>query len=415
MELLFWLLIFLLPIQLGRHFWPDWSYVFGLKIDYLSPTVYLTDLLVLLILSLWGIKNLKLKIFLKKNFKTLVLPVVVFGFFLLNAFLAQNQGAAFYKFFKLIEFILLGVWVAHQKIKLARITLPLSLAVVYSFLIALFQFLKQKTLGGVFYWLGERSFSMSTPGIAKAVFQGRLLLRPYATFPHPNVWAGFVLISLVLIFASKKTNSMPEQHGARKIERILKWPTFVLGIASIALSFSRSAWVGGALVVLLFVWLTSFVKTKNFLVLLIIFGLVAGLCQSVLKGESFFQRVELNKVAFQMVKSRSLIGVGLNNFIPQLPYLWSETGFTYWFQPVHNIYLLIAAETGIVGLLIFLWFLFLTFKKLAATKNIPLIIVLSTILFLGLFDHYWLTLQQTQLLFTIILGLSWSVVKDKSR
>jgi hypothetical protein len=47
---IFWLLIFLLPVQLGRHFWPDFSFVLGLKIDYLAPTVYLTDLLVLLIL-----------------------------------------------------------------------------------------------------------------------------------------------------------------------------------------------------------------------------------------------------------------------------------------------------------------------------------------------------------------------------
>ena len=50
---LFWLLILLLPVQLGRHFWPDFSFVLGLKIDYLSPTFYLTDLLVLMILSLW--------------------------------------------------------------------------------------------------------------------------------------------------------------------------------------------------------------------------------------------------------------------------------------------------------------------------------------------------------------------------
>jgi len=37
---LFWLLVFLLPVQFGRHFWPEWSYVMGLRIDYLSPTIY---------------------------------------------------------------------------------------------------------------------------------------------------------------------------------------------------------------------------------------------------------------------------------------------------------------------------------------------------------------------------------------
>ena len=52
-----------------------------------------------------------------------------------------------------------------------------------------FEFIKQASLNGLFWWLGERTFTSSTPGIAKAVIDGRLLMRPYATFPHPNVLA----------------------------------------------------------------------------------------------------------------------------------------------------------------------------------------------------------------------------------
>ena len=55
------------------------------------------------------------------------------------------------------------------------------------------------TLGGYFWYLGERSFYASTPGIAAVSFQGRLLLRPYATFPHPNVFGGFLAIVLPLM------------------------------------------------------------------------------------------------------------------------------------------------------------------------------------------------------------------------
>ena len=116
-----------------------------------------------------------------------------------------------------------------------------------------------------------------------------------------------------------------------------------------------------------------------------------------------------------MIKANPLAGVGLNNFIPQLPSYWQQFRMTYWLQPVHNIFLLIAAETGLVGLLIFLWLMVLTYKKLiipkesreASINNYELIIALSVILVLGLFDHYWFTLQQTQLLLTIVFGLSW--------
>ncbi len=76
-------------------------------------------------------------------------------------------------------------------------------------------------------------------------------------------------------------------------------------------------------------------------------------------------------------------------------------------QPVHNIFLLVAAEAGLVGLLIFLWFLTLTFRKQLGVGNWGLITSLLVILVLGMTDHYWLTLQQNQLLLAIVLGLSW--------
>ena len=40
------LFLFLLaiPTQLGRHFWPEWSRVVGIRVDYLSPTLYLVDM-----------------------------------------------------------------------------------------------------------------------------------------------------------------------------------------------------------------------------------------------------------------------------------------------------------------------------------------------------------------------------------
>src|ERR1035437_8081006 len=48
-KLFFYLLILFLPTQLGKHFWPNSSFVYGLRLDYLSPTLYFTDILILLI------------------------------------------------------------------------------------------------------------------------------------------------------------------------------------------------------------------------------------------------------------------------------------------------------------------------------------------------------------------------------
>ena len=365
---LFWLLVFLLPVQFGRHFWPEWSYVMGLRIDYLSPTIYLTDILVVAILGLWGLEKIsnfqlrsnKLRLFSTSNFlRRFWWVLAVFAYLLVNSFLAQNQGAALYKFAKIIEFALLGFYIAKNKISLSMIHYPLSIAVVYSSLIAVTQFLKQASLGGVFWWLGERTFNAGTPGIAKAIVNGQLIMRPYATFPHPNVLAGFVLVSLILIGVRSKV------LGVRKI---LRWLAIALGIVAISISFSRSAWLVGLLSLLPIVYCLLPTRRRLIiipsLILLCLIG-VFYLGPQISADEAFSQRLQLIKTAWLMIQAAPLVGVGLSNFIVRLPDFWQITGFTYWLQPVHNIYFLVVAETGLVGLLIFLWFLFLTYKKLS--------------------------------------------------
>ena len=411
---LFLLLVFFLPLQLGRHFWPQWSYVMGLKVDYLSPTIYLTDVLVFLILGIWMLEkskfqNPKSKIKLKiqnskfnppangQTSKSVFFLAAVFVFLLANCFFAQNQGAAIYKLVKIIEFSLLGLYIAKNNYELRITNYGLFWTVIYSSLLAMAQFTKQSSLGGIFWWLGERTFNLATPGIAKGDFFGRLFLRPYATFPHPNVLAGFILVAFIL--------SSPLIYQKNKVLFIFY---FLFSTFTILISLSQAVWLVGLLL--------GLGALKNFKITKWLKGLIYGGAISLLifflikapifSEESFFQRLELTKNAFQLIKQSPFLGVGLNNFIVYLPRF--QQGQTLWLQPVHNIYLLVAAETGVVGLLIFFWFLFLTLKKLLYSYNPIFLYVYISILLLGFFDHYWLTLQQTQLLVTIALGLIWS-------
>lgn len=51
--------------------------------------------------------------------------------------------------------------------------------------------------------LGERNFSINTTGIATFNWYGQVFLRPYATFPHPNIFAAYMLLSgMILVFIS---------------------------------------------------------------------------------------------------------------------------------------------------------------------------------------------------------------------
>jgi O-antigen ligase len=110
-----------------------------------------------------------------------------------------------------------------------------------------------------------------------------------------------------------------------------------------------------------------------------------------------------------MVKDSPWFGVGLNNFVYRLPKISRESGNIWMFQPVHNMSLLVFTEAGLFGLFIFYAIIYHAIKrrlydKRIISRNIALILI--TVITLGVADHYFLTLQQNQLMFAIILGLS---------
>ena len=132
-----------------------------------------------------------------------------------------------------------------------------------------------------------------------------------------------------------------------------------------------------------------------------------------LSSESVLVRQDLNMNAIALWKTSPLVGIGLGNSIVSLPSVM-HTKQVYFLQPIHNIYLLVLAETGIAGAVFFLWTIIKIFEQLRQQYNqkrrtIVLIKTLSfvSLLLLGLVDHYPLTLQQGQLLFTYIIGMSY--------
>ena len=106
----------------------------------------------------------------------------------------------------------------------------------------------------------------------------------------------------------------------------------------------------------------------------------------------------------------NLFGIGLGDFTtwlaeqnPNLP--------RHMYQPVHNIYLLIYSEIGILGFALFLLFIaalfyeFIKKTKLKELKHYSFFLVTLSILTIGLFDHFLLTLQQGRFVFWLVLTI----------
>ncbi|MBL7078253.1 O-antigen ligase family protein [Candidatus Shapirobacteria bacterium] len=377
-----------IPFQLGKHFWFPFSYVWGLPVDYLAPTIYLVDIFLLItvfifLLSILQKHSRNVRIYIPGMWRRSFL-----GLIFLNIAFALNPQVAFLGWLKILKIFLLA-WLVFKEKAWVKKNLPKIIAFwlfTQSFF-SLTQFFKQGSLGGWTYWLGERNFSLLTPGIAKIVFNNQIFLRSYATFSHPNSLAGFVLLALFLYFSFQS------------LKKPLAKITLFAGLICLFLSFSRTVWLTGLLVLFLPKAAKQPVAKKLIFVLLL--GFLTTLAFLIFPNPlALTERFSLAKASLRIFLTRPFLGVGWDNFLVSLPNFWPfAKQAKIVLQPVHNLFLLILSQAGTAGLLLTFWGLSRVIKK----KNFFWwLIILAT----GLFDHYWLTLNQNLLLLGVVLGLS---------
>ncbi len=431
---IFSLFLLFLPTQFGKHFWPDFTLVSGIRIDYLSPTLYVTDILLALLFGCivfrWiksfqrsKIKDQRSKLQ-RKPAKFFYISSFIFLFFICTILFSSRPLLSLYGGIKILELAFVVIYVAKNvssRFQLEQIALLFAISSFFESLLAVFQYFHQGSLNGIFYYFGERNFTGATPGIANASIGGTLILRPYATFPHPNVLAGFLLIAIVLVW-----NMMI--HRNNRLAQSIGVVSLLVNSIALLLSFSR---------VVIFLWaiLILFVFVKKYflsikqaparlaVVICISIVFVAAntvplahdlflrFSQTSLAGQSVTERIELVHASWKIILNHPLFGVGLYNFIPALAPLQKPMPLGLYLQPVHNIFVLVTAETGVIGLGLFIWLLIATMKRIANFElqiKKTMFVLLFIILLTGMFDHYWLTLQQGQLLFAAVLGLSWA-------
>ncbi|HLD01322.1 MAG TPA: O-antigen ligase family protein [Patescibacteria group bacterium] len=405
----FFLTLLFIPIQLGKHFWPSFAFINGIGSDYLSPTLYITDLTVFFLIVCFICRTKAKPIFVwsKKHTTVFVLTALVLLISTLNAKSIENSlfGVA-----KLCEMVFFGWYIAIQKFSSYKhmLLISLVLGVSFSSVLAVAQFLLQGSAGGILYFFGERTFSAQTPGIANAALNGQLVMRPYATFPHPNVLAGYLLITVSIL-----CGFFIRTPGRKRFLIVL---AIVLGSTALFVTMSR---------VVILLWIVFFAAVllykKRVLFWIFLTGL-SGLFltplrfrygQDLFGSKAFQERIELITYATQLFSESLLTGVGIKNFLVSLPFVVTKPIG----QPVHNIYILAAVEIGLLGLALFLWMFGKTTQRLLTiwkeTLNQSTIYFIRVVPFIsvciiGLVDHYLITLQQGQLLLVLVIGLCWS-------
>lgn len=281
-------------------------------------------------------------------------------------------------------------------------------------------------------WIGEFSLDPQREGIGVIQVGETRWLRPYGLTAHPNIFAGFVVIGLLASLAL----SLDERKS-------LRWAgtsVYLGGFWVLLLTFSRSAWLGFgvaclALLILTvpFIWKnrtqrrqTIFIVGCTVLLSVLFFALYRPLIlvragvntnTEITETRSLNERAIYNNVATEAIRDYPLLGVGIGNFPWYAShYLFYETDTDMRGDNVHNIYLAVQAELGILGtalwLIVISGGLIISLRSPVDETNFQLrsIVVCSVLalLTIGLFDHYMWTMLHFQILLLGLIALSQS-------
>jgi O-antigen ligase len=188
---------------------------------------------------------------------------------------------------------------------------------------------------------------------------GAVLSRVSGTLGTPNGAAAYLSVLLVIAFAV-----LMARPGRRRTW--LAGAALASGGVGLALTLSRGGMLGAGAGVAVFVLLATRRRLLRIGPLLLAGALAAALA-AVFGGELLARssdlggdgngRVPLMVIAARMILSHPLVGVGANNFVAALPEFTTPEFSLTWIYVVHNYYLQVAAELGLLGLTLFVAFL----------------------------------------------------------
>ena len=382
-----------IPIQLGKFFWIKSSFVLGIPIDYRAVSIYFADIIIFLYICAFLLEN-------RQNLAKLIGKAKFFYFslFLLNLYLVLNaffisssKQVSYYFCLKIFLVSLFASFALHSlsRKNVFKISLIVfSFSLVWQSLLLMGQFSRQSSLG--LWILGERSLNAATVNIAHSQIFGKQLLRPYGTFSHPNVVAAFVLIYLIL-------------SGHTLFVNKLKKSSFIIlliSLVAVFVTFSKSA------ILVLVIYSTvigqrfKYYLLGTFLLILLIVVFIRILPSSQIA--TYSERLTLVQAGLDIALKNPLFGVGSGNFILELSKLnLFSIGEVRLLQPVHNVFLLILAENGIIGLVLFGVFLTAVVTYANTPAKIGLFLVL---LVFATFDHFLWTINQGRLIFWLAIA-----------
>lgn len=410
-KIFFYLFFAFLPFQIDALLVAQNIYYSGFFNPYTSHFMYLTDIVLILSLIFLSLSVVfkegefdKLNFIKKKSGMLVVLAVSVFFLLSLVSLLSSvDHMNTVFNLMRLSEFVVVFFLIRSGFVDAKKLMYVFIGVVSFVSFIGIFQYMLQESLG--FRFLGEPVISSDKLGVAKVGLSDGNFLRIYGTFPHPNIFAGYLCFAIFFIIYCFR--------DAKVLFALL----LTVCLIALVLTFSRSALL--ALFIGLFLYYAvSNVKLtwKNILVGLVImifffvvFDLYSVLIERLVVGDqNALDERSMYYSASKKMLFDNLFGVGLGNFTVVMQQYMTMKLQPWLVQPVHNIFLLSLNEIGVLGGLGFIGLLGFFFSQLIKAKNrlgYILMSIWAVIIVIGLFDHYFVSLYQGNVLLWMYFGL----------
>jgi O-antigen ligase len=416
---LLYLLITLIPFSVRHVFETSWNFKTGAYSDFTSLSIYMSDFVLIALILIFHVNFI---FSLPKLEKKFILPRIWIYFavasviWLVIELLVQNRTTLplqIYFSFRIICLIVLAGLVSQIRVSREKIGWLFTVLGAIQSIIAIIQFYTQQSIG--LYSLGESHLSPDAFGIAKIVSHGTKLIRGYGTFPHPNLLAAFLVVSLFFnLYLLTKTYQKP--RGG------IIYATLALNIYGLFLTFSRGGilafGVGFALFTLLLLTNKDFV-TVNRLVLPVVVIIAISIAilapylstRTTITDSSTKERLFYDEIGEKQISAQPFLGLGPGTSVLHMKQFSSQDLESWDIQPIHNYYLIAWSEWGLGAILLLMLILipivglFMPNLLSLDRKQIIAGAIGVSILVLFIFDHYFYTIWPTQLLLWLLIGL----------
>ncbi len=327
---------------------------------------------------------------------------------------------------RLVALVALAAFVVNEITDLSRIRLPLILMIGAQAVVAIGQFVGQRSLG-----LGGLGEHLLAPDLGVSVVtaaDGTRYLRGYGLADHPNILGGLLAVGLLLLIGIGASSS-GRRTAASVAAGAAAAAVVGIGAAALFVTFSRAAWLGAAVgLAVLMAMLLSIggrmaLRSVGAVVLggAIVVAPFIGPALPVLAARtdlgppiatevrSIDERAALAEAANAIFIAHPILGVGIGTLPTAMRA--ADPAFAWDYQPASVVVLDVAAETGLFGALCYLailvgpWLALVRrrgrwTRTLAATSA-----ALAAIEIVGLFDYYPWTYDAGRIWTWVLLGL----------